>query len=116
MCDFVALCAWISRDRRDADPLRDLLERRLAASPVPAALERLAISGLPWAPAVGAILALMRLAHDALTGAVGSSIGLYRTSFLAHERFGVGRHPADGLRRAQDVSFALRIEDVAADR
>ena len=38
------------------------------------------------------------------------SIGLYRTSFLAGEDFGIGRHPAAGLQRAQDFSFALKVE------
>jgi hypothetical protein len=61
--------------------------------------------------AAGACVGLGNTACKLLTAAVGHSIGLYRTSLLACEEFGVGRHPADGLRRAQDFSFAaLKLE------
>ena len=43
-------------------------------------------------------------------------IGLYRTSFLAFERFGVGRQPAEGLRQAQGIEFAYEIIDISGDR
>ena len=43
--------------------------------------------------------------------AVGKEIGLYRTSFLPFEQLGVGRHPTDGLRRAQGIEFAFEVVD-----
>ena len=42
-----------------------------------------------------------------ISAAVGSWIGLYRTSFLPRQAFGRGRHPAAGLIRAQ---FSLAFE------
>jgi len=45
--------------------------------------------------------------------AAGTSIGLYRTSFLASENYGIGQYPRTGLYRAQDFSFALVIDEVA---
>ena len=47
-----------------------------------------------------------------MSAAVGKEIGLYRTSFLAHEQFGLGRQPAEGLREAQGIEFALEVVDV----
>ena len=62
--------------------------------------------------AVSAIATLVRVGGTLIHAAVGREIGLYRTSFLAHERFGLGRQPAEGLRRAQDIEFAFEIVDV----
>lgn len=59
------------------------------------------------ASAVATVVAILdRMIHHA----AGTSIGLYRRSFFAHERFGVGRHPDEGMLRAQDLSLAFRIE------
>ena len=51
-----------------------------------------------------------------MQAAVGKEIGLYRTSFLAFERFGVGRQPAEGLRQAQGIEFAYEVIDISGDR
>jgi hypothetical protein len=59
--------------------------------------------------AVSAGAVLVDTAYDLLTGVVGQSIGLYRTSLLAQEQFGVGRH----VRHPQDFSFTFAVETVA---
>jgi hypothetical protein len=92
--------------------LPTLLEQKLPFPQLQAALTTLSLGDVPWAAAVGGALALVRLTHDVLVAALGNSIGLYRTSFLASERFGVGRHPAVGARRAKDFSFAISVEEV----
>ena len=59
--------------------------------------------------ALGASATLVNIGTKLLLQAVGKSIGLYRTSHLAFERFGEGRHPANGLMAAQDFSFGYEI-------
>jgi hypothetical protein len=108
--DFVDLCLWVSVDRGRPS----LLELIAAESEKPEVKEAMAAlataADVPgWIGAVGASAVIARVAYRALAAAASPSIGLYRTSFLASERFGVGRHPATGLRRAQDFSFALDI-------
>jgi hypothetical protein len=108
--DFVDLCLWVSVDR-GRPSLLDLVAAESEKPEVQEALAALATAAdvAGWIGAVGASAVLARVAYRALAAAASPSIGLYRTSFLASERFGVGRHPATGLRRAQDFSFALDI-------
>lgn len=117
--EFVDLCLWVSRDTTDSRALGDLL-RDKATSPElqDATSALLSAAGLatPWITAVGASAVLARIAYDLLLGVAGKTIGLYRTSFLAGEGFGVGRHPAEALYRAQDFSFSLLIDPIAAGR
>jgi hypothetical protein len=63
--------------------------------------------------AAGACVVLGNTAYRLLTAAVGRSVGLYRTSLLAGEAFGVGRHPSADLLRAQDFSFAFSVTPAA---
>jgi hypothetical protein len=58
----------------------------------------------------GAAAVLVNTAYELLTGVVGRSVGLYRTSMLAQEQFGHGRHQ----RHPQDFSFTFSIEGVDA--
>jgi len=55
----------------------------------------------------------VKKSSDIIQSVVGTSIGVYRTSFLPHERFGAGepakRHPDGGVIRAQDMSLAFEI-------
>lgn len=71
------------------------------------------------APTAGAIVAglgaatsIVNLAYKLITEAAGKTIGLYRTSLLANENFGIGRHPASGTLRAQDFSFWYELTAV----
>jgi hypothetical protein len=63
--------------------------------------------------AIGAGAVVINAAYHLLSGMVGTSIGLYRTTLLAGERFGIGRTPAQRVVRAQDFSFQYLIEDVS---
>jgi hypothetical protein len=112
--DFLDLAIWVSRDRGDRTTLSDLLEREL---PDPAVLTAGATVGdlvltAPHAAAAvavsGAGAVVVNTAHRLLTGAVGRSTGLYRTSWLAQEQFGIGRHE----RHPRGFSFAVSVESV----
>lgn len=115
--DFVDICLWVSRDTGGPN-LAELFAQH-AQSPqfhdaATALLTTVHVAAAPWIAAVGASAALARIAYDLIQAATGKTIGLYRTSFLADEHFGVGRHPAENLHRAQDFSFSLVIDEVAA--
>jgi hypothetical protein len=116
--DFVDICLWVSRDiTRDRD-LADLFAQHAASAPFKdaagALLTTAHVAAAPWITAVGASAALARIAYDLILAATRKTIGLYRTSFLTAERFGVGRHPDRELYRAQDFSFSLMIDAVPA--
>jgi len=63
--------------------------------------------------ALGAAATICNISSRLLSAALGQSIGLYRTSLLAQERFGLGRHPASDLMRVQDVSFGYEVLDAS---
>ena len=116
--DFLDIAVWVSRDVTGSRALGDLLEQRLTSPAVHAAGVQLAAltsvapqAGLA-AAAVSVLSAgavLVNTAYELLTGVAGQSIGLYRTSMLAQERFGVGRHE----RHPQDFSFTFSVEAIA---
>ena len=115
---FLDLRVWVSRNDSPDVGLAELLAAETANPEVAAAVATLA--GLAVAaPAAGlvagsiaAVAMLVRTAARAIERVNGRSIGVYRTSLLPHQRFGVGRHPAQGLIRAQDMSFAFEVVDV----
>jgi len=115
--DFVDLCLWISRDTDETLQLADLFAKQTASAELrDAESALLATAGslaAPWVTAVGASAVLARIAYELILRAAGKTIGLYRTSYLAQEQFGVGRHPVAGLYRAQDFAFSLLIDTVA---
>lgn len=114
--DFVDLTLFVSRDVSGSRELARLFDERTNDAAFHDAAGALLIAtgatAAPWVTAVGASAALARMAYELVLAATGTSIGLYRTSFLGREQFGIGRHPARGLYRAQDFSFALSIEPV----
>ncbi len=63
--------------------------------------------------AAGAAATLASVSYRLLSKAVGDTVGVYRTTLLAADDFRAGRIPRDGLMRAQDFSFALRVRPVA---
>jgi hypothetical protein len=109
--DFVDAAVWLSA-ASEAAPLEQLLAEATSAElqQAMATLGHVAAVDLPWIGAVGASAVLIRAAHDVLGRACATSVGLYRGSFLAAERFGEGRHPATGLRRGAGVAFAIEVE------
>jgi hypothetical protein len=113
--DFLDIAVWVSRDTSGSLALSALLEQRLTSPAVQAAglqVAELALTAPHAAVAVavaGAGAVLVNTAYELLTGVVGPSIGLYRTSLLAQEQFGIGRHE----RHPQDFSFTFAVDEVA---
>ncbi|SFR28100.1 Caspase domain-containing protein [Lentzea waywayandensis] len=116
---FLDIAIWVAKDdTREAD-LADLLVQQTADKDVAAAIVTLAALAVaaPAAAAVAggaaAVAVLVRTAAKVLTALQGKSIGVYRTTLLPHQAFGavdgVGRHPAQGLIKAQDMSFAFEV-------
>jgi hypothetical protein len=112
--DFLDIAIWVSRDTSGSLALASMLEHELTGPTVQLAGTQVAALMLttPHAAAAvavaGAAAVLVNTGYALLTGVVGSSIGLYRTSLLAAEQFGLGRHE----RHPQDFSFAYSISAV----
>lgn len=116
--DYLDLAVWVSRDLTNSLALADLMQEKLTDPDVRLVMGQVGsiLVGAPQAAmavaAIGASAVLINAAYHLLTGIVGQSIGLYRTSLLASEQFGVGR-PADQCTiRAQDFSFRYQVESV----
>lgn len=113
--DYLDLAFWVSRDRADALQLSALLDSGLNEAGVQDALTTVVALTLAApqaavvAASIGATAKIIDLVYRVLSLAVGDAIGLYRTALLAVEQFGVGRHPAVGLLRAQDYSVSYEI-------
>lgn len=111
--DFLDVYLWISPDTAGTPTLAELFQQRAGDKELQDAASALqvtaAAAGSPWVTAVGASAVLARIA-DRLVGTVaGAATAAYRTSFLADERFGIGRHPQAGLHRAGNFAFALLV-------
>lgn len=115
---FLDIFITVSRDRGDSDDLSKLLPEQLQSTEVQGAIG--ALLGLATvAPpvavvtsAVGAAATIGRFAYQVLRKATGSTIGLYRTSYLQYrDRFGISprRHPETGKYRVKDLSFWYEI-------
>lgn len=117
--DYLDIALWVSRDADGAVDLGELLSDEVAAFETQEALAKAggALTGLPYAAAAAAMVGIgaivVNVAYRLLRGTVSDVIGLYRGSTLAGEAFGLGRHPADGMRQVQDFSFAYSIDDVS---
>lgn len=116
--DFVDLALFASRDAAGSPELSRLLAERADSPDFKNATAALLVGAdamtAPWINAVGASAVLARVAYELVLGIAGKSIGLYRTSFLRRERFGLGRHPAEQRYRTRDFAFSLAIEPVQA--
>jgi hypothetical protein len=118
--EYLDLALWFSRDSSDSRDLGELLAEEFAGFEMQEALAKASDTfiSLPYAVASLTALSLsavcINVAYKYLRGTVNGSIGLYRGSRLAHEDFGVGRHPRIGVERMQDVSLAFSIERVPA--
>ena len=113
--DFLDFAVWISRDDPGTPALTELMQQAFNSTEfktAAATLVGLAALGPQSAAAIagiGASATLMSVGARLIRAAVGKSIGLYRTSLLGSEGFAIGRHPANGLLRSQDFSFAYEI-------
>ncbi|HET9168744.1 MAG TPA: caspase family protein [Actinospica sp.] len=116
--DFLDLAIWVSRDTSGKPTLAELLSSEAADFELRETLARLTpnleampgVAGAVTAVGIGALL--VSLGYRLLRRDGAEVIGLYRGSRLAHERFGAGRHPAEGARRVQDFSLAFTVEEV----
>jgi hypothetical protein len=120
---FIDVSILASRDRRDSAELGDLIHQRVTSqewTAVTTPLLELAVAA-PQAALIGAgvsgAVVIANLAAQALAAAAGDSIGLYRVSWLQHrDRFGLGRHPAEGSYRHHDFGFWYEIVPDRASR
>lgn len=118
---FLDLAVWVSKADQQDVRLAELLAQELNSQDVAAALTTLAALAVaaPAAAAiagsVAAVATLVRTGARLLSAQAGTSIGVYRTSLLPHERYGAGapaqRHPASGSITAQDLALAFEIID-----
>ncbi|GAA1061433.1 caspase family protein [Agromyces bracchium] len=119
--EFLDIAIWVNRDDTKGVDLAKLFEDAANDTTIQGALT--AIGGLVLAApqvavavgTVAAVATVVRVGSQLVQAAVGKEIGLYRTSFLAFEKFGVGRQPAEGLRQAQGIEFAYEIVDISGD-
>ena len=72
----------------------------------------LVVSGTALHVLLSAGVLVVDTAYELLSQAVHGTVGVYRTSFLSSEDFGIGRHPAHGSFTVQGFSFAYEIVDV----
>jgi hypothetical protein len=110
------LACWISADRPGVPDLAELLEKALTGQDFHASAALLTASA-PAQPDAALAVAecdatalAINAAHVSLSTVDESVIGLCRATWHSGERFGVGRHPKDGLLRAGGISFAYTIE------
>lgn len=116
---FLDLAIWVSQDRPGCPALSEMLDRSLTADDVRRAAIRATGAGVAGQQAVAATMAvgsvsvIVNTANELLSQNADDLVGIYRTSLLAVERFGAGRHPAAGLRRARNVEFAYEITEIS---
>jgi hypothetical protein len=120
---FLDIAVWVSKaDEREVE-LAELLQTELNGREVAGAIATLAALAVAAptaavvAGSIGAVATLVRTGARLLSAFAGTSIGVYRTSLLPHERFGAGdpaqRHPGAGAINAQDMSLAYEVVDAA---
>jgi len=113
--EFLDLAIWVNRDDDKGASLADLFANEVSRPAVKSALTvvgGLILAAPTVAVGVGAVVAvaeLVRVGAHLVSTAVGKNIGLYRTSLLPYERFGVGRHPEAGMQEAQEIGFAYEV-------
>jgi Caspase domain len=115
--DFLDIAIWANRDDEKGVDLAVLFEQAVNDSTVQGALAvvgGLVVAAAPAAAAaaaVGAVATVVRVGASLISAAVGKEIGLYRTSFLPFEQFGLGRQPREGFRTAKGIEFAYEVVD-----
>ena len=113
--EFLDIAIWVNRDDDKGASLADMFASAVGQTAVKSALTvvgGLILAAPTVAVGVGAVVAvaeLVRVGAHLVSMAVGKDIGLYRTSLLPYERFGVGRHPETGTRQAQEIDFAYEV-------
>lgn len=119
---FLDISVLLSRDTGRTDKLAELLANQVKSTEFQAAsASLLALAAIPQAAvipaAVGAAGVIGDLAYKALRQVTGTTLGVYRQSFLqVRDRFGlttargkIARHPAQGSYQVRGFSFAYEI-------
>ncbi len=115
------IALWVSKEESNRPPLSELIAGVLKRPDFQAAATVIgtAVAATPQvAVAVGAAAAvgtLAALVDSVLRQNIDPAIAVFHCSHLRRERYGLGAHPSQGLRRAQDVSFRYSISDASAD-
>jgi hypothetical protein len=120
---FLDIAVWVARDDSPDVDLAEGMAADAGSEEVSTALSTLTALAAtePTAAVVAgsaaAVAVLVRMAARMIDQSRGTSIGVYRTTLLPHQRFGaadaVGRHPAQGLLRAQDMSLVFEVVDLS---
>lgn len=120
---FLDIAVWVARDDSPDVDLAEGMAAETGSEEVSTALSTLSAlaAAEPTAAVVvgsaAAVAVLIRMAARMIDQSRGTSIGVYRTTLLPHQRFGVGdgvgRHPAQGLLRAQDMSLVFEVVDLS---
>ena len=116
--DRLDLAIWVSQDAQDGPDLQNLITENPNAPELREALTKLgeaspdSLRSAADPGAADAATDFVNLAYRLLRGSVGNATGVYRTSLLDHEKFGVGRHPESGSRRIQGFSLAYSVREV----
>lgn len=124
---FLDISVLVSRDTSRADDLAKLLEKEASSSEFKDAVSpilALAFSGgaIAVKNAVSVAATLGGIAYKILRQVSGNTIGVYRGNRLEHpHRFGLGRNPAEGAYRVQQLSLWYEVltaaeEDAASER
>jgi hypothetical protein len=100
--DFLEIAVWVSRDAGAGPAIGSLLTSGDTSATVPGPQTPLAVA------MADAVAVLVNTAGELLTGVAEHTIGLYRTSLLAQEQFGIGRHE----RRSAGLTFTFTVEAV----
>lgn len=113
---FLDLFLIVSRDRKESSSLHAILTQLATSEDAVAAQAQLLtmITGVPDTAALNGALRTALLVGDAalqgLRKATGTTIGLYRNSWLCNrDSWGLGMHPPSGLFRTKDISFRFEI-------
>jgi hypothetical protein len=113
---FLDIFITVSRDRKDTDDLASLLSDQLQSTEITESvgvLLGLAVAAPQVAVVTGALVAAVKLgdfAYQILKKATGSTVGLYRNSYLQYlDNFGIGRHPEKDSRKVKDLSFWYEV-------
>lgn len=113
---FLDVSILVSRDRKDTKDLADLIVERTnsvqwkSAAGVLLGLAVAAPQAVAVTAAIGAAVTVGNFAFDVLREVTGTTIGLYRSSFLQErDRFGLGRHPSTGSYHMKDFEFWYEI-------
>jgi len=113
---FLDVSILVSRDSKDSKDLGELILASTgstewkAASGVLLGLAIAAPQAVAVTAAIGAAARIGNFAADVLRQVSGTTIGLYRTTWLQErDRFGLGRHPTTGSYRQKDLEFWYEI-------